>query len=232
MSETLFFNPYRFGAGVSGLRTVVSWFWCVTGDTDGWTPPSDGSTITTWNDVSGNGRDFTNDSSTGGTYRATYANLNNKPAIEYNGSNQRVKTASAFTAQNQPWTWVVVCSFDGTGNQTVISGDGVNTIGIQSGAWQAQFSTSSTGGTASTGAHLLIGRADGASGSLKVDGSTVIGPTNLGSTTTNTRAVLGGSNVSANFDGAIGFAGCYIGVLSSQNETDIRSLCQSYYGTP
>lgn len=147
----------------------------------GWTPPADGAALASgWRNAGSVAGDLSQASAgLRPTYAASYANLNGVPAVVHDGTDDGLTSAS-FTGIPQPWTWVMVVyvpAVTGTKSygtpQFGIGGSAF--LGQVSGVWRFGTNAGSVlnGGTATVGAHVLCGVADGANSRLLVDGAVV-----------------------------------------------------------
>jgi len=73
-----------------------------------WTNPGDGNPVSSWRNAGsiGSAGDATGSGATRPIYRAAYANLNNKPAVEFDGTGLRLITGTLDIAQ--PCTHVLI----------------------------------------------------------------------------------------------------------------------------
>ena len=182
-----------------------------------WTPAADGAEVSSWRNAGSVAGDLEWAYATERpTYAESYANLNGAPAIVHDGTNDRLMTA-AFTGIPQPWTWVIVVYVPAvTGSKsygTPQFGVGASAfMGQVSGVWRFGTAVGSilTGGTATVGAHVLCGVADGANSRLLVDGAVVAAGTMAAASAT--RIITGyagdGTTVAAC---AISLVGLYAG---------------------
>lgn len=87
---------------------VISWHTAFWASDPGWSNPGDGNAVSSWRDYSGNGHTATQASgSLQPLFRSSVSALNNQPAVEFDGSNDAMATAS-FTAVPQTLSVVVV----------------------------------------------------------------------------------------------------------------------------
>lgn len=202
---------------------------------------ADGAAVSSWADGSGNGRDLSQaTASAQPTYRASHVALNNKPAVEGDGSDVLSSTAT-FTTLNVPYTVVVI------GHATVINSAETFAAGTDtafnhttaqvavngSGSFVLYNGSVLAGPVADTSAHLFIAECDTASGGyLEIDGTTTAGST--GDRKINRFGLFAVPNTTASGFGqvAIAFAGLYNGTLSSTERADLLAWAQTTYGTP
>lgn len=112
VSTVVLLNPYQVGGGAPAFNplTDVTWAAVYWASDPGWTPPADGAAVSSWSDGSGNSR--TQAQATSGLrplYRASVTNLNNRPAVEFDGVDDVTTNTSGFTVA-QPFTVVAVVS--------------------------------------------------------------------------------------------------------------------------
>jgi hypothetical protein len=133
---------------------------------------SDGDLVSTWADETGNGYDLT--AGTAPTYRDNIIGSN--PVVRFDGSSEFVDVA--FSALAQPNTIFVVAQFRsnaGGSNQPILDAkdNDRQTIGENNDSWQLFAGSSLTRGTADTVEHIWGGLFNGASSTLRVDGSQI-----------------------------------------------------------
>lgn len=202
-----------------------------------WTPPADGGAVSTWRDAGT--RALAAVQATGANqplYRAAYANLNSKPAVEFDGIND-ILTSATGTAVSQPYdvvcvaylgsvtlSGVVACSVNST-NDRCIGWAGLGT-------WRSGFGTATaSAGNATTGKHFFHAGANGASSVLDVDGSNVISAS-AGTDQWNANRIGARASASEQTTGAIAFVGVIDRALTTQEKSDLLAWSQSTYGTP
>ncbi len=140
---------------------------------------SDGSALSSWSDLSGNGYDLTQPTSGDQPtfYESTWAYLiNGLPAVSFNGTSDFMFNTS-FPNQAQPLTIFTVCLWSGTGSavQMIFGGD---TSGNTCLVWQESgVTTQGGGGSHYSGpgvlhaAQILVDQFNGASSLLGVAGT-------------------------------------------------------------
>lgn len=236
---TTLVNPFMSypAAGGSSFNplTDITWnraFWASDPD---WTAPAGGGAVSSWRDGSGNGLNATQASGAKQPlFRSSYAGLNSKPAVEFDGSDDGLVTASSALAQ--PVTYVAV------GKYIALPADGYIMAGVDGGPqvrdsggkkWGYYAGGSPVvGSLADTASHLFVFVADGSSSVFRVDGLVVAsgsGGTQGVSTLTlgsYTGAVAAYSNL------ALAFAGVYAGTLPTGDQDAIQAWSQTFYGTP
>ena len=225
-------------AGGGDPFTMVAWHAAYWASDPGWTPPANGATVTSWRDGSGNARTM---SSAGGlqppTFRTTVAGLNNKPGVEYDGTDDRLHSAT-FTAINPPYAMVAVFrpTVDGVDRYTLTSSNmsGGAGVGINASSNWHLFAGADLVGTAVTAAsHFLNTTVNGASSTIRVDGVQVAAG-NSGTPPAADRWMIATyANGSAAYGkSTYGFVGFKIGALTGPEETGLLAWARSFYGTP
>lgn len=183
-----------------------------------WTPPSDLGAVSSWRNagsVSGDHTDLAT-AANDPTYHAAYANLNGQPALVFDGTNDALYSA-AFTAIAQPWSLVVI-TYQGSlvsraiGSAQVGAGASSYLGTITSGTvWYLGTSAANiSGGTVTTGSHVVVGVVNGASSLIAVDGVTVATGTIGSGTATRTGIGVDGGTTKP-WNGAISLFGLYAG---------------------
>lgn len=169
------------------------------------------------------------------TYRAAFAALNSKPAVDFDGVDDFL-VSSAFTSVPQPYTQVIVASVTTlqlSAFAAVDSTTGLRGVAIGTGnLWSIGYGTAVNGSAATTGGHCLFGYAEGANSTLKADGSTVVSGSNAGTTGVAIHRLGGRSSGTTPLAGAIAFYGLLARALTGQEETDLLAWARSFYGTP
>ena len=222
------------GAGVKSVAAApsfdpvadIAWsklYWASDPD---WTPPADGATVASWRNAGSVAGDATQGSETfKPLYDATYAGLSDQPAIVHDGTDDGLTSAS-FTGIPQPWTWVMVVYVPAvTGTKSYgtpqFGQGGSSFMGQVAGVWRfgVAFGSVINGGTATVGAHVLCGVADGANSRLLVDGAVVAA---------GTFAAASATRIITGYDGsglviaacAISLAGLYAGDFTAHAAYD------------
>lgn len=215
----------------------IGWHSAYWAEDPAWTNPGDGNAVTTWTDASGNGRSITQ-----GTpghrplYRASVAALNNKPALDFDGTDDGLASGSAFTATSGDLTKVIVLQWQtaqaGTrhfwswGN----TGGRADLFAYFSGKW-ATYSPALgvlEGSASDQSPHLIIATF-AAAAKIEVDGATVA--TGSGGGSLSSHSIGRYAAGTEPFDGYIAFAGLYNGTLTAQQKADLLAWSQSHYGT-
>lgn len=236
------------GGGGSFDPLSIGWYAAFWAEDPNWTDPGDGNAVSSWrNDGSG---DWGAAAQATGTkqplYRSSVAALNSKPAIDFDGSNDELKT-SAGTAQ-EPSTGggplVSVMIADVTPNSTFaylhdrraqVGGDpGTNRfiVGMTSGnGWRIYVDSGRDGGTATSGAHLFVFDFwNNPNSYLYVDGVTIQNGVNIGWCSLDGLTLGAGINAGAFVDARIAFMGLKVGALTAQELSDIEAWATDHYG--
>lgn len=193
-----------------------------------WSPPSDGGSVATWHDASGNGYDATQASaSLQPIYHVT--GFNGQPGVTFDGVDDYLQTA-AFNALSQPVTLVVIrkfLTFNSAGSNIDVDGL-TSTTEFQAGAnvngqYQLYAGSALAYGTFDTTPHLVVGQFNSTNNDdlLYLDGLPVL----LGNAGTNT---MKGLTLGAQYDGTtnanvqvafVGLLGRRLTVTERQNIT-------------
>ena len=214
----------------------VSWFAAFSADD---LALSDGGAVSTWADRSGNARDASQGTSGNRpTYRATVAALNSKPAVEFDGSNDFLRTSS-WTAISQPISVVAILSILATGSGSRFIADGIssNPMAVY---WNATVSWAMYAGTSewaqgspnpSTGAKGLRALLNGTSSRFAVNGTVLSAATNIGSGTMTGLTIGAKRDDTGSANMQLAFLGLYAGdVTADGNWSDFKAWAASYYG--
>jgi len=207
-----------------------------------WTPPADGGAVSSWRNGGSVGGDAVQ--ATGGSqplYRASTAAYNNRPTVEFDGTDDRLGVNIADISQ----TYYVVliagadtsasafqCAF-GTG---VAASYGVYVAAAGS-VYRMSFGTALTGGTATVAPHLFVAVGAGAASTLDVDGVEVIAAANAGTSAMPIIALGAGSAALATFgdhlNGHIAYAAVFTTDPTALPEwATFYAWVESYYNIP
>ena len=232
--RALVIDPYRFAvAGFDPLS--IGWTHAVWAEDPDWTPPADGAAVSSWRNAGSNGTALTEGTgSAQPIYRASFAGLNSKPAVECTGT-QTIRT-TAGGVLSQPVTIVAVGKFTSTAGRTLVSGTFGNPMRVATATntWRLyEGGATIDGGTADTNEHLFIVTYDGASSQYEIDGAVAHsgnpGTTGMeGLTLFSTEAASPGTQNT----GVLAFVGVLDGTLTSGEKADLLAWSQSHYGTP
>lgn len=195
---------------------------------------TDGTAVSSWPDESGNGRSATQATATSQPlYRATGVGLNSKPAVDFDGTDDWLRTAAFAVELSQPNTLVVVAIRDtGTDPNFV---DGLtdakrNQLGVRSGSFEMYAGAVVNGPASDTIAHVFIAEYNGASSKFKVDGTETTG--NAGAAPID--GITLGSHYSGGgtelLDGRIAFVGLYDGILTDDEKQNLTFWAEEHYG--
>jgi len=167
---------------------------------------ADGDSISTRPDQSANGFDATGS----GTYRAS--GINGYASVDYNGSSDEHDISFKSISQRVVVLAVVEPeSTTETGSLNTIAAPASNRSRMAGPAFGSAYnidagSSGSNAGSKDTDPHLITGIFDGSQTELREDGSTVIGPASLGTTSWD------GITIGAEYDGAAN-SGFYEGLI-------------------
>jgi hypothetical protein len=195
---------------------------------------ADGSLVAQWNDTSGNARHLTQATSASQpTYRSSVSVLNGKPAVEFDGVDDFIRSAALTLAQ--PFGIVVVFAGAGTSGEVLLgrySGAGQAPILRNlTGAWSMFAGSNLSSGSANSSAHLLMSAFNGATSALYADGAA--GVTGNAGTNTSSGIRLGNDfNSTGALSGHIAYAAIKASALTTQERSDLLGWAQYFYGTP
>ncbi len=216
----------------------IDWHAAFWAEDPNWTDPGDGNAVSQWDDGSGNGRHATQGTGTKQPiYRASVAALNNKPAVEFDGSDDALQT-SGFGTLSQPNDVVIVALWRGGGTGTLGLSDGIvsgsrHFVFVDDVGDNFSINSGSTieGSQADTDGHLLIATFD-TTDVLELDGVTDVsgdaGAQSLTGVTLGARYDAGG--VFGDF--TIAFYGVKDGLLTQQERDDLLEWSRDHYLTP
>lgn len=237
---SLVVDSYRLAAAPSyNPLTSISWYAAWWAEDPDWTPPADGGAVSSWRNAGTNGV-----AATQGTgikqplYRASVASLNNRPAVDFDGSNDTLSSSFGETL-SQPLTRVVVGVLDVViGNAHLFSADAdpradlYLTPGEAWRMWAGSSEGSFGAPAANTTGFIIMAEYNGASSKGGLNTASL--------TTTATNPGTGGLDATylaswndGQFSNChLAFAGIYAGVLSASDKDDLVAWSQSHYGTP
>jgi hypothetical protein len=95
-------SAVHIAAGGFDPLTAITWAAVYWASDPSWSNPGDGNAIVTWRDASAGARDLA-PAANAPTFRASVANLNNQPAVEFDGTNDYLITGSSVSV-SQPFT--------------------------------------------------------------------------------------------------------------------------------
>jgi hypothetical protein len=144
------FDPLSYG-------TPYHAFWA---EDPSWTNPGNGNAVSSWRNDGSNGTAATAPAGTNEpTFFSSYANLNSRPAITFDGATDYLKVAAADTvSKSQPITFSVALYVpDYTNDEYLFDGDGDRVLaGLKLSQWlirSTSFRYSAT--TPTNGAHVV-----------------------------------------------------------------------------
>jgi len=228
--------------GVIGVGDVapfdplaIAWHTVFWAEDPNWTPPADGAAVAQWDDASGNAHHASQATAANRPlYRASVAGLNNKPAVEFDGSNdfllsptfagitpEVVVVARLTTTAGSYGYWM-----DGRveGNRVVVGRN-------NTGKWEIAQLTIIDNGTTDTLGHMFNARF-AATDELYIDNSLIISG-NAG-TETLTGITVGSAinGASSWMPGQIAFLGVKSTALTAEERSDMLAWAQTHYATP
>lgn len=186
-------------------------------DDPAWSNPGDGNAVTTWrNGGSVGGNPTQGTASLRPIFRASEARLNNRAAVDFDGTDDVL--SFNVTDRTQPLSLVCVCVADvATGNRQMFGNNAssVHPVLYQvNGKWAYYADTPQEASAADTDAHVHIGYFNGASSKRLVDGAT-ISTANPGSNTFQELNIGNSGTGSRAWDGPIAFAAVYAGDVTA-----------------
>jgi hypothetical protein len=195
--------------------------------------PADGAALSTWNDLSGSGNNFTQSGAARPIYySSTSAKLiNGKPAVWFSGSAQFMSCVNAV-AQAQPFAWYIVAKIAGVPNAasyTLFQSPSGSVI-LQSAITQwdiyAGGSTAHSGIAPDNNTHVHSLRLD-ATPTFRIDANSAVSLA-AGGNAMGGNALLGEQSGGSNYwNGAICEVLVYPGTVSAANDTTIRNYLQA-----
>ena len=196
---------------------------------------ADGDAITVWPDLTANGYNLTG---TGHYYKTTSANLiNGHPAVLFNGTSDLWENDATFPASfAQPFTIQFVCRSKSTSTQFLwISRGAPHTDATIGPDYEMSAPTTLFGGTSdATTAHVISCVCNGASSTLRVDG-TVIQSGSAGANGITNGLNFGDTfpgGAHAFFSGSWGEILIYASALSTANLAANETALKAKWGTP
>lgn len=190
--------------------TAIGWLSSFWASDPLWTSPGDGNAVSTWR--SGGTNTVAVTQATGSKqplYRASYANLNNRPAIDFDGTDDTLTNSFGATTFS-PYTVICVAHWDTAANtQQAVGNNSAKYAAASGSAWRLAATTAVNGGSSSTGKHLHRAFINtGADDDLEVDGTMVITNGNAGDTGIGTLHIGQAANLTTDpFNGAVAFVG-------------------------
>lgn len=214
------------GSGFFGQISMLREFWAEDPD---WTNPGDGNDITSWRDNGSYADDVT-------AYivapKFDTTGVNGLPALNFTG-NVRAAVSNSATATTAPFSLVLAINVAAT-TFGVMSDDRAsqNIFTTSGSSWQMfNGGVTASGGTPTTGDHVIVCRFKANDMEMFVDGASVA-TSGTGGGTTTTGIVFGADRSATNgFNGHIAYAAVYSGDITVDGDysTWIAEL-ESYYG--
>lgn len=225
-------------AGFSPLS--IPWHSAFWASDPSWIPPADGGAVSDWKNSGTCAVNATQATGTAQpTYRAAYANLNGKPAVEWNGTAGQVLTTTTPTIA-QPNHIVAIGWLDPGHNGTYAT----ITLGMQARHFlqnrgglvymDAPTAVTVSGAGRTSTPYLLAALFNGASSKCRMNGtdytvSGTVGTAGFGG------LLIGSTNANEYWythKGAIAFLGVSDTELTAQQITDLETWAKNYYGVP
>lgn len=220
---------------------AISWHAAFWADDGGWSNPGNGNAVSSWHDLSGNSRPAAQ--ATGANqplFRSSVAGLNGRAGVEFDGSNDRLVTAT-WTNLSQPFTFVLIATWAslGSGQKGAMDGPAGSPAGLFTDTSTNTIDLYSGGGGywrgpgISTGLHAVRAKFSSTSSVICVDGSGTgsnvpSGPGTNGCTGLTIGSLRDGSGASAF---TVGFAAVYAGdVTGHANWAVFCSWVSATYG--
>lgn len=237
MAVATVLNSHRFGAAVFDPLTQVTPTHAMWAEDPSWSNPGNGNAASSWRNAGTPGQDPANATGTQQPiYRSTVSQLGNKPALEFDGTDDRLTVDCTDVAQT--FKVVVVgrlTSNPGTQRNLVGFGPAATTGISRGGSTFFSFSAGSninSSVTADTAGHVFRANLAGASSQMWIDGSSVAsGGAGVNSFTRIKVGCSGSGTTDANFAPCqVAFYGIY---SSATSDTDLATLAadlKSYYG--
>jgi hypothetical protein len=231
------------GAAPTDPFAVTSWHSAHWASDPSWTPPADGAAVpngTGWRDGSGNARHM---SQVFGNpiYRASAATLNNRPAIQFDGLDDYMQTASFTNVATSSWVFVAQATvLPIPGNNAMFGGGatpGEPSFGVgTTGRWAAEsgFQFRDSPLAADTSKHLFYLRFGGTSDNdFYLDGAHIYSPSFPGTVNVSRWRIAAWATFAAFYAAMnVAFVGFKPGALTGQEHIDLLNWSRSYYGTP
>lgn len=212
--------------------SLISWYAAYWASDPLWSNPGDGNKVSSWRDLSGSGLDVTQGGadSSKPTYRASYASLNNQPAVEFTTGSDYL-SVTLGTPKAQPLTVVgIVRQSDTTGNRYFMQNQfGLFALGSRRSTTPAIYAGGFVNSSVSsdTNAHLMYGYFNGASSYIVVDSTKSTG--NPG--TNDISGSLRLSNSTNGMVGGVAFVGVYVGdIEANANWAAFKAGITATYG--
>lgn len=225
---SLVVDPYRFGSRFD--PSLITWHTAFWAADPSWSNPGDGNAVSSWRDYSGNSRTATQGTGASQpTYRASYASLNNQPAVEF-GTSHYLATPS-FTLY-QTLTILAIARTSSTAAQRWLASDAPGNLALEqnrsttAAMYGGSFLNSSV--TMDTSAHLVYGYFAGASSFIVVDATKTSG---AAGSNVFSAGVMNVGSASTSLNGGLAFLGVYAGnIESATNWAAFKAGITATYG--
>lgn len=195
-----------------------------------WANPGDGNAVSSMRNQSGGGDPAQATSSKRPIYRASVAVLNNRPAVQFDGTDDFLNIDVANTAQPFKLLCVGALSASAGVVRSALGFDvGSERIGASAGnVWVLNSGSALASATAiNTAGHIFDATVNGASSSLTLDG-TVIASGNAGSSVLNLFTLgAAGTGTSSFWIGHLAFAAAF---AAAADLSSLRSALAAFYG--
>ncbi len=211
----------------------------------GWTNPGDGLGVSSWRDSVAAVNALQAVGANQPLYRASYAGLNGKPAIEFDGTNDYLLSTATLTLA-QPFSVVVIGKTDSTVAQsaataktggtlaTLFRHSTAATFAANAGTRLDGAATVTTATFAVTTGVMFTSVLNNLSSKVIVGAATATGAAGTGAYTANP-VLLGasGTTPTAPLDGAMAFVGFIAGDITAHGEwANLKAWATSFYGVP
>lgn len=216
----------------------IAWTSAYWAEDPSWTPPADGGAVSSWRDAGVDAADLAQaDGARQPVYRASYTNLNGRPALEFDND---YMDASGASTKTQPVTLVAIGYINAVNNESSIFEGSSTTNRLifrprSNGGTQILMNAGTTRrfGTA-LGAEkfMLTGVFNAGSSTCDVNGTAVAVGGSIGTSSyANTRIGVDQSlGTVSYYNGALAFLGILDGTLTTQELADLESWAASHYG--
>ena len=206
----------------------------------GWTPPADGAAVSSWRNSGTSAANATQATGTAQpTFRSAYANLNGKPAVDFDGTADWLITASPLIAQ--PNHIVVVGWLDPSHAPTPFTCDsGAGTRHMlrlhesPNNALMYAGAAPTITGAGVTGSHAVLALFNGAASAFRKNGTAYTVPSTVGAEGLQSLCIgsQGAGTPAAYYKGGIAFFAVSDTTLTAQQITDLETWAKNFYGVP
>lgn len=229
----------KFAGGFTNPLTDMSWYAAFWASDPSWTPPADGAAVDSWRNGGTLGTAAVQ--ATGAKqplYRAAAANLNSKPAIDFDGTDDGLEVLSGVSLA-QSFTVVWIGSLDTTAGTrahvALNSAATTRSMSVQTAAWRLNAGSSITGGTPSISTPYMVRNyVNGASSEIVQNGTSLV-TGNAGALALDV-IVLGSAfftptTYSFFQDGQTAFVGIYPGDVTADTQwSAFKAWVTAFYG--